>query len=214
MNLPNRITVGRFVFALLLFAYLVWTDTGSSPDAVWWEPAIAGFVFILVVVTDALDGYYARKLNLQTDFGRIADPVVDKVLVAGALVFLASAPWARSLVPVWMVVMVLAREYMVSGLRGFIEARGVAFPARWDGKLKMIFQCIAIPAVFLHRTLVLVVDGGWTAGGWTVDASWWLAFVFIWLSFILTASSGARYVMAAAKVLRGGDGESVVTSDA
>ncbi len=215
MNLPNRITVGRFVFALLLFAYLVWTDTGSAPDAVWWEPAIAGFVFILVVVTDALDGYYARKLNLQTDFGRIADPVVDKVLVAGALVFLASAPWARSLVPVWMVVMVLAREYMVSGLRGFIEARGVAFPARWDGKLKMILQCIAIPAVFLHRTFVLLVDGGWTAGTWTVDASWWLAFVFIWLSFILTASSGARYVTAAAKVLRrGGEGTPVATPDA
>ena len=203
MNLPNRITVGRFVFAFVLFAYLVATDTGSGPDARWWEPAIAGLVFIGVVVTDALDGYYARKLNLQTDFGRIADPVVDKVLVAGALVFLASAGWARPLVPVWMVVLVLAREYMVSGLRGFIEARGVAFPARWDGKLKMVLQCIAIPAVFLHRTLVLVVGDGWEAGAWTTDASWWLAFVFVWASFALTVSSGARYVVAAAKVLRG-----------
>ncbi len=198
MNLPNKITVGRFGVALLMFAVLVWTDTCAGPD--WWAPAVAGGIFILAVATDALDGYYARKLGQSSDFGRIADPVVDKVIVSGAFIFLASAEWARPYVPVWMVVIIVSREFLVNGLRGYIEARGVAFPARWDGKLKMILQCIAIPAVFLVRTVDLAF--GPEQYRWLWQVSLGLAWVFVWGSFALTVVSGARYVTAAAQVLR------------
>jgi CDP-diacylglycerol--glycerol-3-phosphate 3-phosphatidyltransferase len=202
MNLPNKITVSRFGVALLLFALLVWTNTCSGPS--WAVPAWAGSIFILAVATDALDGYYARKLGQQSDFGRIADPVVDKSIVGGAFIFLPSVDWARQYVPVWMAVVIVGREFLVNGLRGFIEARGVAFPARWDGKLKMILQCIAIPAVFLVRTVDLSFGTGidWL---WTVSTG--LAVIAVWGSFLLTVVSGARYVQAAAVVLRDGDQE-------
>lgn len=201
MNLPNRITVGRLVLALLFFAFFKYASLADAPE--WWKPAVAGGIFVLAVATDALDGYYARKLGLQTDFGRIADPVVDKIIVAGGLIFLTATSWAAEFVPVWMVVLIIAREFMVSGLRGFIEARGVAFPSRWDGKLKMILQCIAIPAVFLHR----MVDLGWPAERWkwlgrTIEM---FSTVTVWATFVLTMTSGFSYVREAARVLRRGD---------
>lgn len=201
MNLPNKITVSRFAIAIVLFAFLVATDTCSGPE--WWVPALAGSIFILAVATDALDGYYARKLGQQSDFGRIADPVVDKIIVSGALIFLASVDWARHYIPVWMAVVIVGREFLVNGLRGFIEARGVAFPSRWDGKLKMILQCIAVPAVFLVRT----VDLRWGPGlAWLFQTTDWLALIMVWTTFALTVSSGFRYVVAAAGVLRTRDG--------
>ena len=201
MNLPNRITVGRLVLALLFFAFFKYASLADAPE--WWKPAVAGGIFVLAVATDALDGYYARKLGLQTDFGRIADPVVDKIIVAGGLIFLTATSWAAEFVPVWMVVLIIAREFMVSGLRGFIEARGVAFPSRWDGKLKMILQCIAIPAVFLHR----MVDLGWPAERWKWIARSieWFSVITVWATFVLTMTSGFSYVREAARVLRQGD---------
>ena len=199
MNLPNKITVGRFGLSILLFAMLVVTDTCSDPAWGWGAPALAGSIFILAVATDALDGYYARKLGQQSDFGRIADPVVDKVIVCGAFIFLASVPWARAYVDVWMAVVIVGREFLVNALRGYIEARGVAFPARWDGKLKMIFQCIAVPAVFLVHTVDLAFG---TSVAWLWDLSVFLAVFFVWATFVLTVTSGVRYVQAAAAVLK------------
>ena len=198
MNLPNRITVGRLLLALIFFAFFRFASLADAPE--WWKPAVAGGIFVLAVATDALDGYYARKLGLQTDFGRIADPVVDKIIVAGGLIFLTATSWAAEFVPVWMVVLIIAREFMVSGLRGFIEARGVAFPSRWDGKLKMILQCIAIPAVFLHR----MVDLGWPAERWKWIAKSieWFSVITVWATFVLTMYSGLSYVREAARVLR------------
>jgi len=196
MNLPNRITMGRFALALALFGFLEWGDIAHTPE--WWKPALAAAVFILAVATDAADGYYARKLGLQTDFGRIADPVVDKVIVCGVLIFFCSYPWAEATVPTWMVVLIVCREFLVSGLRGFIEARGVAFPARWDGKMKMVCQCIMIPAVFLQR----VMDLRWPGEHALVSFVDNFAIAFVWLTFLLTLSSGFRYITAAAAVLR------------
>jgi CDP-diacylglycerol--glycerol-3-phosphate 3-phosphatidyltransferase len=199
VNLPNRITVGRLILALLFFAFFKYASLADASE--WWKPAVAGGIFVLAVATDALDGYYARKLGLQTDFGRIADPVVDKIIVAGGLIFLTATSWAAEVVPVWMVVLIIGREFMVSGLRGFIEARGVAFPSRWDGKLKMILQCIAIPAVFLNR----MVDLGWPTEKWIGTAIHWFAYSMVWATFVLTMTSGFSYVREAARVLRRGE---------
>jgi CDP-diacylglycerol---glycerol-3-phosphate 3-phosphatidyltransferase len=196
MNLPNKITVGRFALALGFFAFFVWADLEHATE--WWKPLLAALVFILAVVGDAFDGYYARKLGLQSDFGRIADPLVDKIIISGSLILLAGCDWARGFIPPWMVVLIIAREFMVNGLRGFIEARGVAFPARWDGKLKMILQCIAIPLVLIWRVLDLSVPGERLL----MQLMHMTTLGMVWLTFLLTLGSGARYVAAAAQVLR------------
>jgi CDP-diacylglycerol--glycerol-3-phosphate 3-phosphatidyltransferase len=196
MNLPNKITVGRFALALGFFAFFVWADLEHATE--WWKPLAGALVFGLAVVGDAFDGYYARKLGLQTDFGRIADPVVDKVIVSGGLILLAGCEWARPYLPPWMVVLIIGREFMVNGLRGFIEARGVAFPARWDGKLKMILQCIAIPFVLLWRALDLSQPGERTL----LKLMDYSTLTLVWLTFAMTIVSGVRYVTAAAHVLR------------
>ncbi len=211
MNLPNKITVARFGLTGLLFAYLIANDTCSGPE--WWAPAVAAGFFIVVVATDALDGYYARKLELVSDFGRIADPVADKVVMAGVFIFLASADWATRFFPPWMVVIIVSREFVVTGLRGFIETRGVAFPARWDGKLKMILQCVAVPAVFLVHMVELGSVSGWD---WThlpllLEVFTWIALIMIWAGLVMTVTSGVRYTLAAAAVLRERPGASAGT---
>jgi CDP-diacylglycerol--glycerol-3-phosphate 3-phosphatidyltransferase len=196
MNLPNKITVGRFGLAVGFLAFFVLADVEHSSE--WWKPFAAAWAFALAVVGDAFDGYYARKLGLQSDFGRIADPVVDKIIVSGSLILLAGCDWARHWTPPWMVVLIIAREFMVSGLRGFIEARGVAFPSRWDGKMKMILQCIAIPLVLLARAQDLALPGARTLGE-VLDITTLAA---VWLTLAVTLSSGWSYVSAAAHVLR------------
>jgi len=201
MNLPNKITLSRFVVALMLFAYLVFTDTCSGDD--WLAPTLAGGVFVLAVATDALDGHLARKLGLQSDFGRVADPVVDKIIVCGVFIFLVTTKWAQVFVPVWMAVLLVSREFLVTTLRGYIETRGVAFPARWDGKLKMVLQCAAIPAVFMVRAFDL---GFGYEYPWAMDFAVWAAHILVWATFLMTVTSGARYVSAAAHVLRAEEG--------
>jgi CDP-diacylglycerol--glycerol-3-phosphate 3-phosphatidyltransferase len=123
--------------------------------------------------------------------------VVDKVIVCGTFIFLVSVDWAQAFIPVWMAVLIVGREFLVNGLRGYLEAQGVNFAARWDGKLKMILQCCAIPAVFLARALDLSVGSPDVRQVFDV-----LALVLVWATFLLTVSSGARYVQAAAKALK------------
>jgi len=196
VSLPNQLTVARFVLAFVLFGLLAATDVARGPEG--WPALTAALLFMTAVFTDFLDGDLARKWGQQSVFGRIADPVADKVIVSGALIFLVSSTWARYYLPVWVVVVILAREYLVTGLRGFIESRGVAFGASWDGKLKMISQCCLVPALFLVRALDLT---------WGPEPAWLhatlsgLAHAFVWLTLALAVVSGVRYVQTAAKLL-------------
>lgn len=146
---PNRITALRFLGALGLFAVFAVLGNESS-DGVTRNRGIlqvAFWTFIVVAASDVLDGYLARRGNHITAFGRIADPFVDKVLVMGAMVFLAVMPWSAHWFPAWIVVVVLAREFLVTAIRGYVESMGVKFPADWLGKVKMATQCIAVGVV-------------------------------------------------------------------
>ncbi len=196
MTLPNRITLGRLVLALVLFVLLAFAEQGGGRDL----PLLVGsfLLFIVVAATDALDGYYARKLHLTSDFGRMADPAVDKILVCGSLIFLAAASWARPVLAPWMVVAIVAREFIVTGLRGYIESLGVRFPADWSGKLKMILQCIAVPGVLLYRIAERAVPNV----EWAVDGMLWLARVIVWLTIALTIWSALDYVSKATRIVR------------
>src|SRR5437763_12166672 len=135
-NLPNQLTAARFVLAIVLFALI---------EVEQWIACIV--VFALAAVTDWLDGYLARKQGLISTLGRNLDPLVDKVLVCGAYIFLLPVP--HSDLTAWMVTVVVARELIITGLRSFMENRGATFGADWLGKVKMGLQCGALFAIFV-----------------------------------------------------------------
>jgi CDP-diacylglycerol---glycerol-3-phosphate 3-phosphatidyltransferase len=146
---PNRITALRFVGALGLFA-IFWREGNRTATEVVHDRGMiqaAFWTFVLVAASDVLDGWLARRGNHVTAFGRIADPFVDKVLVLGAMVYLAVMPWSQAWFPAWIVVIVLAREFLVTGLRGYVESQGGELPADWFGKVKMFAQCLAVGVV-------------------------------------------------------------------
>jgi CDP-diacylglycerol--glycerol-3-phosphate 3-phosphatidyltransferase len=141
-NLPNQLTTSRLVLSVVLFVLI------ARQEWLW----CLG-VFAVAAATDWLDGYLARLQGLTTSLGRVFDPLVDKVLVCGAFIFLLPEGVARRdehawLTP-WMVTVVVAREFIITGLRGWLESRGVSFGADWLGKLKMWLQCAALVAIFV-----------------------------------------------------------------
>src|SRR4029078_5706599 len=133
----NRITALRFIGAMALFGIFAWQGDQIAAE-IRNDRMIVQLVFWLFIGTaasDVLDGYLARRGKHITTFGRIADPFVDKVLVLGAMVFLAVMPWSRAWFPAWIVVVVLSREFLVTAIRGYVESQGVQFPADWFGKV-------------------------------------------------------------------------------
>ena len=197
---PNRITAVRFVGALVLFVLFATTLDRSEEELAevrgWVH--LSFWLFVLVAATDFLDGYLARRNRHVTAFGRIADPFTDKVLILGAMIFLATLPWSRHWLPAWMVVVILARELLVTGIRGYVESIGREFPADRFGKLKMIVQCVAVGALlWLHAF-------DWPAP-WR-DAWSALAHGLVWATLIATVGSGASYVAKTGRILSGGDG--------
>ncbi len=191
---PNRITLLRFVGSLVLFAIL--ERVGDELDESALYAGLAFWLFLVIAATDYLDGYLARRGNLITSFGRIADPFVDKVLVIGAMVYLAVLDWSNQWFPAWIVVVVVAREFLVTGIRGYVESQGLAFPADWFGKVKMIVQCIAIGvALGIH------------AFDWPASLRRLLevsAYVFVYGTLLTTVGSGTSYVLKTRKLLLSG----------
>lgn len=187
-NLPNLLTCFRLVLAVAFVAIL---SLASRADAAL---LTAAAVFVVAAITDAVDGWLARRLNAITPFGRVMDPLADKVLVLAAFVLLAGPLFhdsGRQLsgVQPWMAVVILARELVVTSLRGLAESRGVDFSATASGKAKMIAQSIAVPAIL--TITALRADEG--AGINTVIA---------WTTTLITVWSGAPYVARALPLLR------------
>ena len=189
---PNRITMLRFVASLVLFLILtVWGE--SDPKAIEAAIDVCFWLFLAIAFSDYLDGYLARRGNHITAFGRIADPFVDKVLVIGTMIFLAVLEWSRPWFPAWIVVIVVAREFLVTGIRGYVESQGLAFPADWFGKVKMIVQCIAIGVVL-----------GLFAFEWPAPLRTfltWAGHVFVWGTLLTTVGSGTSYVLKTRRLL-------------
>lgn len=198
MTLANKITTGRLLLAVILFVLLDLLGRGHPLPG--WPLALVCFVLMIVVeATDALDGYYARKLGETSDFGRIADPAADKVIICGSFIFLSAIPWAREIVPPWIVVAIVGREFIVTALRGYMETKGHEFGADPAGKAKMIVQCIAVPAVLFTRVLDQLVRADFPA---VFSFFWWLAVVAVWVTLVLTVVSGVRYVVKASGHLK------------
>src|SRR5262249_45104022 len=114
----------------------------------WKSWLSAAVVFALAAVTDYLDGYLARKQGLTSTLGRNLDPLVDKILICGAYIFLLPDGLQEGWLLPWMVTVIVARELIITGLRSYLENQGAVFGADWLGKLKMGLQCAALFAVF------------------------------------------------------------------
>ena len=167
MNLPNKLTVAR-VIAVPFFILAFMTN----------HFLIAFVIFILASLTDMLDGKIARKYNLVTNFGKIMDPLADKILVYSAFCLLITT----GAVPAWMLIIILAREFTISGMRMVAAAEGIVIAAGLTGKIKTVLQMIAVPLLLLVGPFEL------------------LANIFLWASLIMTVWSGIEYVLKNRKV--------------
>lgn len=200
MTLANKITTSRLVLAVVLFVMLDLLGRGD-PLPGWGLALACLLLFVLVTSTDALDGYYARKLGQVSDFGRIADPAADKVIVCGSFILLTAIHWARDIIPPWIVVAIVGREFVVTALRGFMESKGHEFGADPAGKIKMIVQCVTIPLVLL----TWVVKDAWPDQAELYRFLWWGAVVLVWATLVLTVWSGVNYIRKAATHLSGNE---------
>ncbi|HOK30675.1 MAG TPA: CDP-diacylglycerol--glycerol-3-phosphate 3-phosphatidyltransferase [Limnochordia bacterium] len=169
MNLPNFVTLLR-ISLVPLFGYLYLLNPGELNLP-------AALVFLLAAATDALDGYLARSRREITRFGQLIDPIADKLLITAALLALVEA----GLVSTWVALIILGREFAVSGLRILAAAEGKVIPASLWGKIKTVSQIVAVMAFFL-------------------GISW--APVLMWVAVVATVLSGVRYFQKAQDVLR------------
>lgn len=184
-NVPNLLSLARIPLAVALFACI-------ATDA-W----LAGLViFLLAILTDWLDGWWARRFGPLTAIGRSLDPLTDKVLVCGSFIYLLTVPQAD--IKPWMVTVIVARELLVTGLRGLVESAGKSFGADWFGKLKTALQCAVIVGVLLMQWLrTMEGSDGWLARLAPVQLA------LLWAALAATVGSGVQYVVKAARALGG-----------
>ncbi|MFG0256468.1 MAG: CDP-diacylglycerol--glycerol-3-phosphate 3-phosphatidyltransferase [Phycisphaerales bacterium JB043] len=198
-HIPNALTMARLVMTGVLVIVLALFDATTNASTTLLAIALA--LFIGAALTDALDGYLARRWNVVSVFGRIVDPTADKLLVLGAFIMLASPGFTRiggeSLTGVhsWMVVVILARELMVTVIRAVVEQEGSSFAAVWTGKLKMVVQSIAVPLILL--VLVLSYEGALS-----LDKARFNNAVIAWIVVVITIVSGIDYAYRGAIALR------------
>jgi CDP-diacylglycerol--glycerol-3-phosphate 3-phosphatidyltransferase len=170
-NLPNLLTLSRLALAIVCFVLIEYRLYLSA----------AG-VLVVASLTDWFDGHLARRMGLCSPLGRQLDPLVDKLLVCGLYIYLLSQPTAATGLHAWMVVVIVGRELVVQGLRSAIEGRGVAFGARWAGKVKTTLQFLSLLAILT-----------------SLGSDWPPALTFArdlltWAAVGLTIYSGAGYV--------------------
>ena len=191
-NLANQVTILRFFIALAVFLLLQLIGNGAfSAEKARWVSFATALLFTLGTSLDAVDGYLARKHGMVTAFGRIADPFVDKIIVCGSMIFLAAMPVSREFLAPWMAVTIITREFLVTGIRGYMESVGVSFPAELPGKIKMIVQSVSIAV--LIATLA-------------IEGEIWpflrvLNHALVWSTLVLTLWSAFNYVVKAAERL-------------
>lgn len=151
MNIPNRITLSRIIlipiFIILLSVPFHWGAWQIGDSLLPVSHFAAALLFIIAAATDWVDGYYARKYDLITNLGKFLDPLADKLLVSAALILLVE----MGLAPAWVVIIIISREFAVTGLRLVASGEGIVLAASNLGKLKTATQMIAIAALLLHN---------------------------------------------------------------
>ncbi|MHA0856036.1 CDP-diacylglycerol--glycerol-3-phosphate 3-phosphatidyltransferase [Paenibacillus sp. CMAA1364] len=172
MNLPNRITVARICLIPIMMIFLL-VDFSFYPAPIVWgayelpfNQLIAAIIFIIAASTDGIDGYLARKNNLVTDLGKLLDPLADKLLVAAVLISLVQMGKCDG----WIVIIIISREFAVTGLRQIALLQGKVVAASNWGKIKTVVQIVAIIAMlinnfpFVFLSIPFDVIATWAAG--------------------------------------------------
>jgi phosphatidylglycerophosphate synthase len=210
---PNHLTLLRLVLAAAFFVVLSMYRYPMGPHWVLWVSIV---LFVAAALTDFFDGYLARKWQVESTFGRIMDPFCDKVLILGAFTFLAGPRFVDTTVATtagtllgnimpgnmvtgvypWMVVVILARELLVTGIRGEMEGQGVKFGAKTIGKWKMVLQSVSIPVVLGLVWFDPHIEGrAWMA--WCISG-------LVYLTIAVTVLSGIPYMVSARRAMRRG----------
>lgn len=208
-HVPNLLTGARLVLAIVFFCMLSFYQFEGRGDR--WLLTYAFVVYVIALFTDFLDGYLARKWNVEGAFGRIVDPFVDKVLVLGSFAFFAGKNFIipdtehpafdqamvvktiTGVVPA-MVVIILARELLVTSLRGASEGAGANFGAAFSGKLKMVMQSITILVILVYVNFYGTLRH-YKLALWARDAC-------IWATVAVTLISGFMYIQRAVALYR------------
>lgn len=184
-NIPNQLTLGR-LFLCAIFTFLLALDTA-------WSGMAAFVVFVLASLTDWLDGYLARKWDQITDMGKLLDPLADKILISAAFIGMA----AKGLAPFWIVVFIIAREFLITGLRTLAASKGVILSAEKAGKHKTISQMVTA----LLALLYLGLEGL----GWLPERAYELKLLLLdpmlYVTLAITLYSGAAYFIKNKKLL-------------
>lgn len=158
MNIPNKITVSRIllipVFVIVILFDFGWGNMNFLGAEMPVNHFVAGLIFIIASCTDWVDGYYARKYNLVTNLGKFLDPLADKLLVAAAFIVLVELGMA----PSWIIIIILSREFAVTGLRAILAGEGEIVAASQLGKIKTWAQIVAISALILHNTIFALIN--------------------------------------------------------
>src|SRR5690625_5018042 len=189
MNLPNKITLSRiFLIPIFILILSIPMDWGEWQWDHYYLPIthfIAGIIFLIASLTDWLDGYYARKYNLITNMGKFLDPLADKLLVSAAFILTVQ----MELAPAWIVIVIISREFAVTGLRLVAAGEGIVLAASSMGKLKTASQIIAIALLLFHNFPFVFVNFP-------------LDMIMLYIALILTAWSGIDYFIKNAHVMR------------
>jgi CDP-diacylglycerol---glycerol-3-phosphate 3-phosphatidyltransferase len=189
MNLPNKLTVARFGLTVIFLWALFW------PWQIPLRNTLALFLFCAAGVTDFLDGRIARARGLITNFGILMDPLADKVMTCSAFVAFVESTHLRPGAPVkvaaWMVIIIVARELAITGLRLLAASKGVVLAAEGFGKHKTVSQIVAIISL-----LLIEAKNEWPASWQAIFEGWSVPFakIALWVTVGLTAASGLIYL--------------------
>ncbi len=184
MNLPNKLTVSRLIltaiFLLVMFVEFPFHITAAL------------VLFVAASLTDLFDGIIARRRNLVTDFGKLMDPLADKVLICSAFIAFIELEW----MPAWMVIVIVARELAITGLRLLAVSKNIVLAAERQGKNKTISQITAAIALLVTHSHA---DWGIVGQLFAFEIAghawaWWVAEISKWVAVVLTALSGFLYL--------------------
>lgn len=162
MNLPNKITLIRILMIPLMVIIPILNINGKYEifGGLTYSNLITVIIFLVASITDFFDGYIARKNNLVTTFGKFLDPIADKLLVLSAMLMLVES----GIIPAWIPIIIVAREFIVSGIRMLAAGDGTIIAASWLGKIKTVSQMIAITFAFLGNSAFLDFTSGELVG--------------------------------------------------
>ena len=191
MNLPNSMTMSRIASVPLL----IWLLSGSFPKHGHEQEVLASALFIVASITDGLDGYLARRRGQVTTMGMLLDPLADKMLVTAGYICLVQ--FNPGVVPPWIAVLVIGREFLITGLRSIAANEGFTIDASNLGKLKTVIQIVSVVAAILDHGW----HAWWVGPGWRSEQGWFFVPVHVialtaiyWMTLVSILSAGDYFI--------------------